>query len=517
MADGLVSLEARHERLLELTGAVDSDGSLIRRAGLRVHECVAAQPDPWSQHRASGSAAYRLLGAADVRVVPLRLRSDWLSAYPTDRNNGALWSGRGLSTALSGGAWLRWGPFSASVAPLVAFQQNAAFDTAAIPAAAIDEGVSGFSYPFGRVDFPQRFGDESFWTLDPGSSFARLDAFGAAAGVSTENLWWGPGQRNSILMGSSAAGVPHVFLGTSGPRRTPIGSIEAEAVWGRMAESEYFDTIAANDDRLLTGMVLSYAPRFLPGLTLGVARVYYQTIPPEGLDFEDYIPFLESPLKETLADSASPDGNDAADQLGAVYARWVLPESDFEVYAELARNDHSWDFHDWLVEPDHSQAYTLGFTKALGSADRLFRLTGELTHLQKPITTLHRASPSYYRHAIVRQGYTNDGQLMGAWIGPGSDNQFLGLDVFERWGSAGLFVERVRHDADAYFQIDSIRGKFPWRHDVELGFGAQGVLFVREVTLEGTLASYERRSRYFAEGRRERNWMLLLEGSWSPR
>ncbi len=48
------------------------------------------------------------------------------------------------------------------------------------------------------LDMPQRFGADPFWTLSPGQSYLRLDHAGLAAGVSTENMWWGPAVRNSI-------------------------------------------------------------------------------------------------------------------------------------------------------------------------------------------------------------------------------------------------------------------------------------------------------------------------------
>jgi hypothetical protein len=60
-------------------------------------------------------------------VLPLRWQTYLNSGYPDDRNDGALWEGRGVSTGLSGGVRVRWKFFSAGFAPLVAWQQNRDF------------------------------------------------------------------------------------------------------------------------------------------------------------------------------------------------------------------------------------------------------------------------------------------------------------------------------------------------------------------------------------------------------
>jgi hypothetical protein len=60
-------------------------------------------------------------------VLPLRWQTYLNSGYPDDRNDGALWEGRGVSAGLSGGVRVRWKFFSAGFAPLVASQQNRDF------------------------------------------------------------------------------------------------------------------------------------------------------------------------------------------------------------------------------------------------------------------------------------------------------------------------------------------------------------------------------------------------------
>ena len=62
------------------------------------------------------------------------------------------------------------------------------------------------------VDRPQRFGDGAYARVDAGQSQVRLDLLGAAVGFSNAHEWWGPAQRYPFLLGTNAAGFPHVFV-----------------------------------------------------------------------------------------------------------------------------------------------------------------------------------------------------------------------------------------------------------------------------------------------------------------
>jgi hypothetical protein len=334
--------------------------------------------------------------------------------------------------------------------------------------------------------------------------------------------------RNSILMTNTAAGFPHVMLGTDRAIDVGIGRAEAHAVWGRLEESRYFDTIPSNDHRLFTGLLVSFSPGFYPGLTLGAARVYYRTVPPEGLSGRDYIPFFEPPLKGELSTPENPTGDDRADQMAALYARWSLPQVGFEVYGEWARNDHNQDLKDLLAEPDHSQAYNLGFQKVDELAGGWLRVNAELIHLGQSRTSLHRADPTYYVHHIVTQGYTHEGQLLGASIGPGSDARFLRVDWFNARGSFGAWAEHVRRDEDAAYQMPA---RFYFTdHDVEVTAGLRAQYRFGDFDLTGGISKSSRRNRLFRfcnptiePGRlcqepqyREGNWQIPISVSWTP-
>src|SRR5262249_29432526 len=151
-------------------------------------------------------------------------------------------------------------------------------------------------------------------------------------------------------------------------------------------------------------------------------------------------------------------------------ARWVLPQNGFEAYVEWARNDNAWDLRDFLLQPDHSQAFTLGFEKALGNNATRSRLRGEWTALGKARTNLSGDDPVYAAHHTVREGYPHEGQLLGAGIGTGSSSQYLGVDRFPPRGRWGIFAQRVRYDDDAYYD-SFVKADLFYGQQVEFTFG----------------------------------------------
>lgn len=438
------------------------------------------------------------------------------SRYPVGRNDGAVWQGRGLTTAFDFGGVLRWRALTAEVRPTIIFTQNTHFDLAPV------SGVTMYAYPWRVIDWPQRFGPDAFWTLDPGQSEIRVDAWGASLGLSTKNLWWGPATRHPIMMSNNAPGVPHAFLGTDGPLDIRIGELEVRWIWGRLQSSDWFDPALSSIDRFITGLVAAYSPSFLPGLTLGGTRVFYAWVPEGGAPLSDYFLVFQGVRKKKLVSPQNPTGDDEHDQLLSLFARWALPESGFEVYGEWARNDHSWELRDFLLEPEHSQAYMLGLRKASDlSGDRIFALTAEVTHLERERTYLLRgANPTYYAHHIVTQGYTQKGQIIGAGIGPGGNAQSIAADLYTSWGRVGTWLERQVHDNDAYYEIatdPSSTFSTPYCcHDVSFHWGTHALWFKGQFDLGAGMIITREFNRYFY-GLDLWNLNLSLSAKWHPR
>jgi hypothetical protein len=375
-------------------------------------------------------------------LVPATLSVYGNTAYPSGANDGAVWQGKGVSAQLGVGLQFQYGILSAAFVPGVAWQQN-------VPFPILPTGQTGnlaYQNPFygSALDVPQRFGDANYWTFTPGQSYVQIAYAGIGLGVSTENLWWGPGQRNTLLMSNNADGFPHAYLGTVRPVDIWVGNLEVDLWFGRLDRSKYFYT---QDHAWIGALTASLELRWVRGLYLGVVAV-------------------------NLASDLCGGGCDRnSNTLVGAYGRWVLPSAGFEVYGEWTREDawvSTWDF---LKELDHSAGYTLGLQKVFLGSDYWVRLIAEITdnNIPRPPRDWRPNPTAYYTHG-GNTNYTNGGAILGSAIGPGGSTQYLGVDVLTPSGWYGGWLERTRRN-DVYFTFVSA-GEEP---DVELGLGARYV------------------------------------------
>ncbi|ACG75636.1 conserved hypothetical protein [Anaeromyxobacter sp. K] len=495
-------------RLGELSGAVPLSPRAIRRGGARVEARCAEGALPWDTAALEAGA-----GADGIRLVPLRLDAAWNSHYPSGGgtaasgtgNDGLLWAGRGTSSMLSGGAAFRWGPFSGALAPAVSWSQNRWFTMRHNGQA----GDLAYRNPFygDGIDYPQRFGAGPFSDWSLGQSYLRADAWNVAVGISTENLWLGPGLRNSLTMTNAAPGFPHAFVGTSRPANIGIGTAEVLVYWGRLSRSTY---VTHPTHPMVSGLVVDYTPRWVPGLTVGLSRHFVQVW--DELQTRDWFAMFQSPRKNDLKGwYDDPTGNNPNDnQLASLFARWVFPESRLELYGEFGREDHEGSFYQYVREPDETAAWLLGLQKLFTAGGRTVRLQLEATALQqvRPTDSL-RGMPTWYTHARDLS-WTNEGQLLGASIGPGSDSQTLAVDVFGRRGRIGGYLERVRRDNAYYWaSIEPLRDD-RYTHDVEVTAGARQLLLAGPFEVSWDASASYRWSRAFLP-RNEPNLRLLVQ------
>jgi hypothetical protein len=160
----------------------------------------------------------------------------------------------------------------------------------------------------------------------------------------------------------------------------------------------------------------------------------------------------------------------------------VLPNDGFEFWGEWGRAEFPVSPRDFLVHPNHTQAYTLGL-QWLGEPrwrDTRLRVQAEATFLEQSTTFRQRLIGSWYTSRAVDEGYTHRGQVLGAAIGPGSSSQFIGLGAFaEKW-NADLYVTRVRWLEDARSQRNPYPGyigegeRGACEHDVSFLPGIKG-------------------------------------------
>ncbi len=408
------------------------------------------------------------------------------SALPWSMNDGDMGAGRGMSVLMSGGFYQRWGRVQLVVAPQITSESNSFFELhiPEIERPAIPPDRSEWAFPWYvngpySVDMPTRFGDRSRGRLSAGQSSILVRLSKLELGLSNENEWWGPGIGNALVLSNNAPGFPHYFVRTARPIGTRIGDIDARWLVGGLTESSFFDTTTTNNLRSITAGALTLRLRRPRGLTVGVARSVWQTATGWGEVplrwFELFHP-IGWPNRRALNDSTlSPGGRD---QLYSLFARWVMPESGFEVYGEWGRTEFPPSLRNFLIAPNHTQAYTLGFQwrRQGWTGSDLWRIQAENTSVEQSATFRDRPLGVWYTSRTVIQGYTNRGQPLGAAVGPGSSGQNLNLDYMRPHSSFGLKAGRTRNNEDvrSLQATDPIYWFKSWcTHDINLYWGAR--------------------------------------------
>lgn len=400
--------------------------------------------------------------ALQIKILPLVLNQQYNTFAPYGWNDGAMIPAKGYQALMSGGFFAQMGKFSLQVRPEMVFAANPDFER--FPVSETDDAKYLRTLYLNQADMPERFGNESFQRVYLGQSSLRWNHKSVSVGLSNENLWWGPGVRNSLIMSNHAPGFMHFTVNTNKPVQTKIGSFEGQLIAGRLEESGFkhdsqnFMAYGTNweepkpqDWRYISGVTLNYQPKWVPGLFVGINRVFQIYRGDMGNGFGDYFPILAPFQKKNT------NNEDAKkrDQLASVFFRWKFEESKSEIYFEFGRNDHAMSFWDFFESAEHSRAYLLGFRKVFWlnqSKSRYLKINLEHTQMQQSEDRYIRPPDSWYLHYQVKHGYTHRGELLGAGIGPGSNLQTFDLSIWEPNRILGFQLERYLHNQDYFFR-----------------------------------------------------------------
>lgn len=398
-------------------------------------------------------------GKGILRVLPATLQQQYNTDHPYGWNDGSMIQARGYQMKLSAGIYAKLGILSIQLQPEFIYAQNKNFGT--FPASYSDSIWKSYYHVLNRIDNPEKYGNGSYTKLFPGQSSIKLSYKKLALGISTENLWWGPGIRNSLVMSNNAPGFAHISFNTLAPIISPIGSFEWQLVSGRLKASGILPPDTGRtfngaklyepkplDDRYLNGLIVTWQPKWTKGLHLGFTRSFYQYESDVRHSLDGYLPVIGALFKGQI------DDEDAKmrDQLASIFFRLVLPKAMAEIYGEYGRNDHAQNLRDLVLEPEHARAYIIGFRKIFETKKSTrFELMFELTQTQNSATAFLREQEGWYTHYQVRDGYTNRGQVMGAGIGPGGNSQTLALNWIKGIKKFGATLERVVWNNDFYY------------------------------------------------------------------
>lgn len=416
----------------------------------------------------------------NLNLLPVVNGSASNNTLPYSINSGSAWTGRGYSTTISGGVNLRWLIFDIQIAPTYIVSQNR---NITLPEDVYESDVSKIYYePYRYYDRPALIDTGSISRLYLGDSWAKMSFGPISAGISNQNLWWGPGRRSSILMSNNAPGFHHVTIHTNRPVGIGLGNIQFEYMAGRLEKSYYNIRPVRdyNDWRYLTALIVDFEPRITPGLHVGLIRAFH--LRQRDLnERKDYFPIFQPFQKSRLPqDGGLGDGSSPDDQRASVYFNWFFEEINLQFYGEFARTDHASDIRDLLLEPNHARAYLIGFNKRFETKDlNVWSVSAEITDISNTTPSRVRlwreGQPPqdlffYIHEAGLHHGYNHRGREIGSHYGMGSTGWFLSLQRRSSKSDMGLMAEFVRRNRVTYLAFADEFGE-PARQQLDMTLG----------------------------------------------
>jgi hypothetical protein len=281
----------------------------------------------------------------------------------------------------------------------------------------------------------------------PGQSSVRYDLGKVSLSASTQNLWWGPGIVNSMLMSNNAPGFFHYSFSTNRPLKTFLGNFQFQIISATLKQdsSQGFEhrnlkkLNLQNRDRAYNALTFTFQPVIMKNITFGLTRAFQNLAENNIAGFvPKYLPVLGSFFGSAYNDTIN------RDQILSFNTRWVFPKNHAEVYFEFGYNDAKDNFRDLMLDMSHSSGYVFGFKKLsyLNKMDYL-DFGAEVIRMAQTPSYLMRNAGNFYEHGRITEGYTHNNQILGAGNGFGNNMQTVNLSYNRGWNKYGLIFNHI--------------------------------------------------------------------------
>jgi hypothetical protein len=392
---------------------------------------------------------------SDIQLLPINFLQKYNSNHPYGWNDGPLSFSKGYQFVGSGGVYMRWRNIHLTLRPEFFKTASDPYDTSA--------------------EWGQRTPILSKLIL--GQSSLRMDFGPLSVGVSTQNLWLGPGRYSSLLMSNNAPGFNHFSIGTNKPLKTPLGSFELNIIGGTLTanplqgfENKYLKVLKLEGfTRYLNILSLTYSPIFFKNLYLGAVRSFQQ--PTQKTPSNNLTNYYLITLQPLFRRQYQDDGK-AIDQLISGHIKYLFPRQNAEIYYEYGWNDGSSNIRDLTLEVAHSAASIFGLKKiSYFNNNSYISIQAESTKMAQSPGYLQRNAADWYTHGILTDGYTNENQIMGSGSGLGNNLQTFEMSWNKAWTKYGI---KFQHIAQSPFKLSNsywlnmYLGKVDW-HDYSYG------------------------------------------------
>ena len=438
-------------RDLQLLGKLQPEQSLTQRPFILTpklgYDSLLAMIDPEFENH--GHLVERK--HSDIQLLPINFLQKYNSHHPYGWNDGPLSFSKGYQFVGSGGVYMRWRNIHLTLRPEF-------FKTASDPyetSAAWGQRTSALS------------------KLTMGQSSLRMDFGPLSVGVSTQNLWLGPGSYSSLLMSNNAPGFNHFSIGTNRPLRTPLGSFQLNVIGGTLTynkgqgfENRNLKSIGNTSyTNYLSLLTISYSPVFFKNFYLSANRAF--TLPtqekPSTKPKEYYLIALKPLFRNEYQDNALP-----IDQVLSGSAKYVFPKEHAEVYFEYGWNDGSSNSRDLILDMSHSAASIYGLKKIQYLTEKTYLIfEAEAVQMSQRPSYLQRNAGNWYVHP--NGGYINENQILGAGSGWGNDVQTFTLSLNKGWTKYGIKFQHISHDPMGVTNVLAYNGGLSYWDDYAYG------------------------------------------------
>ena len=360
-----------------------------------------------------------------ISLLPINLSQKLNTDHPYGWNDGAMSYSKGYQMQVGAGIFASFGNLKVQLRPEFVKTASGQYET---------------NESWGLVT-------NGLSKILPGQSSVRYDLGKVSLSASTQNLWWGPGIYNSMLMSNNAPGFFHYSFATNRPLKTFLGNFQFQIISATLKQdsSQGFEhrnlkkLNLQNRDRAYNALSFTFQPVIMKNITFGLTRAFQNLAENNIAGFvPKYLPVLGSFFGSAYNDTIN------RDQILSFNTRWVFPKNHAEVYFEFGYNDAKDNFRDLMLDMSHSSGYLFGFKK-LSYLNKLDYLDfgAEVIRMAQTPSYLMRNAGNFYEHGRMTEGYTHKNQILGAGSGFGNNMQTVNLSFNRGWNKYGLVFNHI--------------------------------------------------------------------------
>lgn len=360
-----------------------------------------------------------------ITLLPINLSQKLNTNHPYGWNDGAMSYSKGYQMQVAAGIFATFGNLKVQLRPEFVKTASGQYET---------------NQSWGLVT-------NGLSKILPGQSSIRYDLNKISLSASTQNLWWGPGISNSMLMSNNAPGFFHYSIASNRPLKTFLGNFQFQLISAILKQdsSQGFEhrnlkkLNLQNRNRAYNALTFTFQPVIMKNITFGLTRAF-QNLAENNISgfIPKYLPVLGSFFGSAYNDTIN------RDQILSFNTRWVFLKNHAEVYFEFGYNDAKDNFRDLMLDMSHSSGYLFGFKKLsyLNNLDYL-DFGAEVIRMAQTPSYLMRNAGNFYEHGRMTEGYTHKNQILGAGSGFGNNMQTVNLSFNRGWNKYGLIFNHI--------------------------------------------------------------------------